>query len=373
MCRRLGIFVFYDEKGYVGEYIDYLLENIRTQLKGLIVVCNGMLSEAGRSVFEKYSDRIIIRPNIGYDAGAYQEAIKKIYDVHIIDNYDELLLFNDTFFGPFDSFEDIFSAMEEKNVDFWGLAWTQTEYLPMFVHSYFLDFRSEILQSRFLYDFFNNMDTNTQNVAQIVIRMEFLLTENLIKAGYSWGTYCEKNAREILYSFPYNLLVNDHLPILKVKSFNPALKYGYEAMRCVEYLRNKERYDCNLIEKQTLHRYGRTLEEYQIDRSDENIWPVPATNIEGIKKFCETFSSVYIYGAGYYGSVLQWHIGEEKVQGYIVSDDHYRDESYDGKRVYKLSQMEDKTIGIVVALKAKYTQEVRMKLGDFCNVLYMWK
>lgn len=369
---RLGIFVFYNEKGYVGEYIEYLLESIRGQLEDLIVVCNGKLSEHGRAVFERFSDQILVRPNVGYDAGAYAQTIKKLYDERIIDEYDELLLFNDTFFGPFVPFEIIFSAMEKKQVDFWGLAWAQTEYLPLHVNSYFINFGTKIVRSRFLYDFFDDMDMNVQNVTQVVIRMEFSLTEELITAGYSWAAYCEENAGGVLYSLPYDLLVNHHLPILKVKSFDPSLKYGFEITRCLEYLENHGRYDCALIERQTLYKYGHTLQDYRADERSENIRPVPSTNLEGVRQFCDMFPEIYIYGAGYYGSIFLWLIGE-KVKGYIVSDDHYQNEDYEGVTVYKLSQIEDRETGIVVALKAKYTQEVRMKLKEFQNVLFLWK
>lgn len=373
MNRRLGVFVFYDAKGHVGDYIEYLLQDVKTQLEYLIVACNGILSEDGKKTFAKFADQIIMRPNIGFDAGAYREIIRKIYDEGIIENYDELLLFNDTFFGPFYPFEDIFSDMEKKNVDFWGISYHQSEYVPRHIQSYFINFGSEIIRSRYLYDFFMGLHIDEDNVLSIIAHMEFVLTEYLEQAGFSWATYVEKNVGVRLYYYPHEFLTDGRLPILKVKTFGLSAEIDPEIVKSIEYLREHKLYDINLIEKQIWHKFQRKLSGYQGKGSAESFLPVPTTDLEGIKEFSKFHSGVYIYGAGFYGSIIMRHIGRENVRGYIVSDDHYRNERYEGVKVYKVSQIDDRAAGIVVALKAEYTKEVKTVLADFCNVLYLWK
>lgn len=373
---RLGIFVFYDEKGYVGEYIDYLLEDIQAQLEYLIVVCNGILSEDGRKTFEKYADEIIIRPNIGFDAGAYQEIIKRIYDEGIIENYDELLLFNDTFFGPFYSFQSIFSTMEKKNVDFWGISWHQSEYIPRHIQSYFMNFGSQIVRSRCLYDFFMGVDIDEHNVLSIITHMEFILTEYLEQAGFLWSTYVEKNVGVRLYCYPHEFLVHEGLPILKIKTFGYSEEVDPQIVKSVKYLKENGLYDIGLIEKQIWHKFKRKLSGYRNGEDVEDFLPVPTTNLEGVKRFSDSFPGVYIYGAGFYGRIIMRYIGRENVRGFVVSDKHYSETDYEGIKVYKLSQIENKTdrmSGLIVALNAQYTEEVRKHLKAFQNVLFLWK
>lgn len=373
MKRRLGVFVFYDAQGYVGDYIEYLLQDVKTQLQYLIVVCNGKLSEDGKRTFAKYADEIIMRPNIGFDAWAYREIIKKIYDEGIVENYEELLLFNDTFFGPFYSFADIFSDMAKKDVDFWGISYHQSEYIPRHIQSYFMNFGPGILKSGNLYEFFDNLNMDEHNVLSVIAHMEFVLTEYLEQAGFSWATYVERNVGVRLYYYPHEFLANDKLPILKVKTFGLSSEIDPEIVKSVKYLRERNLYDINLIEKQIWHKFHRRLSGYQESGNAESFLPVPTTDLEGIKVFSKLHSGVYIYGAGFYGSIIMRHIGQENVRGYIVSDDRYTVDSYEGMKVYKISQIDDRESGIVVALKAEYTQEVKGILEGFRNVLYLWK
>lgn len=112
--RRLGIFSFFDKDGIVDTYIEYLLMDLMLVIDKLIVVVNGKLCSAGREKFEKYAANVILRPNKGFDAGAYSEIIVNVLGEEEIKKWDEIVLCNDTFYGPFVSFCDIFNEMSKK-------------------------------------------------------------------------------------------------------------------------------------------------------------------------------------------------------------------------------------------------------------------
>lgn len=59
----------------------------------------------------------------------------------------------------------------------------------------------------------------------------------------------------------------------------------------------------------------------------------------------------YLYGAGYYGKMLLDIVSKIgiNVNGFIVSDDHYREKEAYGKTIYKLSEI-DKSAPIIVSL-----------------------
>ena len=98
--NRLAIFVFYDEDGIVDKYVEYLLLNLAKQVQRTIVVVNGKINDISRKKLEVYTPEIYIRENKGYDAGAYKDILTKYLSLNEIKQFDEIVLLNDTFYGP---------------------------------------------------------------------------------------------------------------------------------------------------------------------------------------------------------------------------------------------------------------------------------
>lgn len=116
--NRIGIFCFYDKEGIVDEYVEFLLKELCRCLSSLVIIINGNVSVKGRLILEKYTDEIYIRDNKGFDGGAYKDVLINMLGWSRIQKYDELVLCNDTFYGPFVSFESIFNDMESTRADF---------------------------------------------------------------------------------------------------------------------------------------------------------------------------------------------------------------------------------------------------------------
>ena len=73
-------------------------------------------------MFESIADKVVIRENKGFDIGAWQQGITEICGREELAKYDSLTLFNDSFFGPFYPFADIYKEMESRSKDYWGLS-----------------------------------------------------------------------------------------------------------------------------------------------------------------------------------------------------------------------------------------------------------
>ena len=100
--RRLLVYVVYDTRGDVEEYIPYALTHLRPHCERIVVVVNGLLTDEGRAVLEPVADEIVVRDNSGYDIWGYKAGLDAIGDA--IAQYDEVILANDTWFGPIQPF-----------------------------------------------------------------------------------------------------------------------------------------------------------------------------------------------------------------------------------------------------------------------------
>lgn len=280
--KRLGIFCCYDAEGIVDDYIYYMLNDIKENLDKLFLVCNGFLNQESIYRLNKISENIILRDNVGFDAGAWQEVMFHI-DLINLSNYDEIILFNDSFFGPIYPFKEIFDKMDTENVDFWGITKQGKApnhknlcpygYVPTHLQTYFLAFRKNLFES----DDFKNFWTNLpeyENNEELTFKFEAVLTKHFKDLGYEWKAYVETNDLEEsmeksmnLYAYDmYNLVANRSLPILKRKAFKipreDHLRYNMasDLSNTLTHLEENTNYDTSLIYKHLL----RTMDPNQL-------------------------------------------------------------------------------------------------------------
>ena len=110
---RAGIFCVYDKDGIIDDYIIVLLDALRKHLGYILTMVNGKLTPEGRDKLKTVCDEIIVRKNKGLDSWAYKEGIDYIgWDK--LNEYDELIMFNDTIMGPVNSFEKMFEVMASR-------------------------------------------------------------------------------------------------------------------------------------------------------------------------------------------------------------------------------------------------------------------
>lgn len=130
VIKRAAVFVIYDKQGIVDEYCIHIIRELKSVCDDVVVVCNGTITNGSMAALQKETSRIFIRENKGYDALAYKYGIETAIGWNALESYDELLLLNDSFYGPFWPLTDIVEDMEKRKVDFWGL----TGQVPMKIH-----------------------------------------------------------------------------------------------------------------------------------------------------------------------------------------------------------------------------------------------
>lgn len=233
--NRLGIFAFYEKNGMVEDYVVYLLKELRGSVNRLIFVCNGVLSDRGRRQVKGLVDDITIRENRGYDAGAFREVLLGLMECGQLNGFDEIVLCNDTFFGPFIPLADIFVEMDGRKLDFWGLSsqpksvdfWTGSDdIVPAFIHSFFLVINRKMFADPLFASFWRGLAVDKWNLTQVVKNYEQKFTPYFESMGYRWGTYTdnsffegapEENVFTPYLMMPYELIRYGKCPFLKKK------------------------------------------------------------------------------------------------------------------------------------------------------------
>ena len=267
--KRLGIFVTYDSEGIIDDYIPYLLEDMCKNLEHLVIVCNGNVNEEGLSKLRRFTDDVFVRENIGYDAGAIKDVLYNLFGWENVYKFDELVLFNDSFFGPLYPFKEVFDAMDARELDYWGLVeqceFSLDEYrrFDKHINSYFVVFKGRLLKSNDYRDFWDTMPV-LNNFYDAVFHFELRMNSFFYERGYLGEAHIDfstlitsrsNSPDEILfvYEMPYETVVHCGNPIIKRKAFttenSTILKStnaeGYTAL--MEYIDKRTDYDVDLI------------------------------------------------------------------------------------------------------------------------------
>lgn len=379
---RIGIFCFYDKEGIVDRYIEFLLEELRRCLSSLVIVINGKINAKGKLILEKYADEIYIRDNKGFDGGAYKDVLINVLGWSRIQEYDELIFCNDTFYGPFVSFESIFDEMESKSVDFWGLNYYYNK-IANHLQSYFLVFRKKVISGSSMAKYFDkNINSSMSDITDIYGEFEVGLFYYLVNQGYSFATYSKNNTFDIYKSS--NFCIKEfNLPILKKKSFSPEYIVQNNIMDTLKFLSLKGNYDLDLILNNVRRIYDlkitrQEIEKFNSDKADviRKKYDVAKISDEDIRNLVIKKKAIYIYGLGIFSGRVSKiiNIFQGRVAGYIVSDNQYNmPRCKNGVRVYRVSEISNiSNMVVIVALNKEHTQEIIPYLKKFKEVIFLW-
>lgn len=179
---RAIIFVHYDKYNTIDNYVYFYLEELKKNSSYLVFISTSKLSKKDIFVVSKYCSKVIIRKNVGYDFMSYKIGLESFDHT----SYDEVVICNDSVYGPVYPLKNIFNAMQHKECDFWGT--TDNNDINYHLQSYFLVFRKNILNSQVFLDFWDSVKV-LDNKNDIIKKYEIGLTQILIKAGFSSQVY----------------------------------------------------------------------------------------------------------------------------------------------------------------------------------------
>jgi lipopolysaccharide biosynthesis protein len=196
--RRIALYFFYDEHGIVDEYVTYFLRKLSDFVEEIVVTSNGPLSKSSELSLRDVTKQILIRRNEGFDAWAHKEALEMV-GVDRLSQYDEILLLSYTCFGPIFPFSELFSEMEKRACDFWGVAshkevvpnpFTGTGRLPAYINGNFIAIRKPMAQSATFRAYWKYLPKISKCEDAILLH-ESVFTEYFTHLGYKASTYLD--------------------------------------------------------------------------------------------------------------------------------------------------------------------------------------
>ena len=270
--KRLGIYAFYDKDGLVDEYVYYYLNALSKLCSKIIFVANGFLTEENKQRLQGMSIDVFVRENTGYDAFAYKFALEKKQSE--LNFYDEIVLSNNSFFGPVYPLEEMFNEMESRTtcngnkLDFWGITIhpqvpgkmhvrQEFDYINEHIQTFFVVFTKGVFNSKYFKTFWENLILS-KSFFEAVCTFELKLTSYFSQEGFTYGSYVDHNYFgdvNGIYLYPFNAVKYNKCPIVKRKIFSQDYQYffhvgeGVSSRKTLEYIKNELNYDTSLIWK----------------------------------------------------------------------------------------------------------------------------
>jgi len=361
MSNRIAIFIFYDPQGIVDDYVPYFLERLKPFLKNLIIVVNGELTAEGRKKLKSFTQNIFVRENIGYEPGAIKDVLFKFYGMSKILEHDELLICNDTFYGPFFEFKELFNKMDKTKCDFWGIT-EQAEkknHYPKHIQSYFYNIKKSLLHNEYFRNFFETLPLS-KNLEQVIEKYEIAMSQTFLKSGFSYASFVDIKDffnEDANKNFDYSLfapikLLKKKCPLIKRKAFFiiSELEGGEQDYSLMQFIKEHTRYPQEIILQNVPRSYLALIIRERMKREKLN---------RKIILFTRAYPKIYIYGTGVWGKKVANILEYFKIdyKGFIVS---CKDKNKLLKhKIYEFNEIKiNKNTGIILGLGEKNTLEV---------------
>ena len=266
-ARRLAIFAYYDADGIVDDYVVYLLQQMRAQCTAQIVVVNGTLTPESEARVRAHCTQLLFRPNEGFDITGYKEGFLQVSDPA---QYDEILFYNQTVFGPVCPLAPMFAAMGRRDVDFWGLtrhkgarkaSWDNSVAIAPHLQSFFFAVRRPMFTSDAFVQYWKNLPP-IEGYWDAVSKHEVKFTERFASLGFAWDSYLHTDDLEPYNDYPLmgmpTVLLERGCPFVKRKSFlcsrhsYTTVPQGAAPQQLFDYLREKTQYPLSYITQNLL-------------------------------------------------------------------------------------------------------------------------
>lgn len=239
--RRVAVFASYTGDGILPPQVLPYLEGLQDLTEAIVVVCDNDLQPGEVEKLSGLAAHVITGRHGEYDFGSYKRGVVWLEKAGLLTSADDLILCNDSCYGPIGSFEPMFAKMEGRGLDFWG--GTDSREIAPHLQSYFVVLTRKVFSSDTFRNFIAGIEKQP-NVPEVVKKYEIGMTQILSNAGFSSGAMVsnilaglhgnDPTARNLTL-FPLYTL-NNGLPLLKVKALTEPITNANGALKTLEWL-----------------------------------------------------------------------------------------------------------------------------------------
>ena len=224
--KRAAVFAHYDKDNLIDDYVVYYVKALSEICEKVILVSCVDLPAEEKEKLTGIADHIIAEQHNEYDFGSYKRGFLYLHDNNLLQDIDSLIFANDSCYGPLFPLKNVFTEMDSRQVDFWGI--TKNRFGMAFaepknivcvrphIQSYFLVFSRKVFNSECFVEFMKNVRAETTKDA-IVIKYEIGLSELLAQNGFSSDVYIKDYYRfnHVVLSLWRQLITKSKSPFLK--------------------------------------------------------------------------------------------------------------------------------------------------------------
>lgn len=247
--KKLCLFAHFDPQGKIHSYVlNYVRELHQLGCELVFISSSENLQESEVVKILPYCRKLIQRKNLTLDFGSWRIGLMETPEWN---HYEQLILANDSVYGPLQPLGNLFQKMEEKNLDFWGI--TSTKEKEYHLQSYFLVFEKTVLRDPEFELFWKNF-LYFRSKARIIDRYEIGMSRLAKKQQWRFGAFIESEntLNPTLYNWD-RLIEEQSCPILKTEILKLNRLNSPRVAQWKQILASKTSYDIRLIEEHLKH------------------------------------------------------------------------------------------------------------------------
>ncbi len=219
MPRRVCLFAMFHPRHRIRPHVLHYVAHLQACGYQTVVACSGdrLPPKEDRDALRDTGATMVFRPNHGLDFGAWQHLVRE----GCTDDADQVLLANDSVFGPFADLAPIMRRMEAKRLDVWGMI--ESRQHAWHLQSWFLHFTADAFRRPAVARVFAQ-DFGRMNKDEIIGSGELALGAALRAEGLRCGAVVDRrDAAWVARHYPMNPmhldwrrnLLSGRLPFLK--------------------------------------------------------------------------------------------------------------------------------------------------------------
>ena len=213
----MSLFVGFNKNNVIPDYVVYWAKML-SEISDVFYFCDNNISDIDLTPLDPYVLYKGGARHQKFDFGSWDNLFNILGDS--INRYDQLLLINDSIYGPFYPLSSIFNVMKDKAIDFWGMC--KSYQINTHLQSFFLVFNKCVFMDPKFRDYFKS-DKKKITYEEAVNDFEVPLLEYLESLGYKSGAFIDSKK---IKPYPidstcyWETLLYLQCPIIKRKVFN---------------------------------------------------------------------------------------------------------------------------------------------------------